>query len=293
MSQADDHRRGPRRRGAALESAIFDAVLAELRERGYAGLSIDAVADRARVSKASLYRRWPGRAELVVAAVHALLPDPTTLPDTGTLRGDLLATFRDLADRLSGPSGDALRGLVAEALHDGAASEVFHARRPGRGADIVRELVGRAQARGEVAAAAISPRRLEVGHAMARHEFLVTGTVSDRFVTELVDEVLLPLLGAPGGRPGVESPPGEHRREQPADELLAAQDTGRLGHRRGAARPTRCRAARRARAGPRRPRPRAARRRAASPRRRGRSSARTAPPPRRPPPTSSARAGTQ
>ncbi len=207
MTAADDHRRRPRRRGPALEAAIFDAVLAELTAGGYAALSMDAVAERARVSKASLYRRWPGRAELVVDAVHTLLPDPTTLPDTGTLRGDLLVAFGDLADRLSGPAGAALRGVLADALRDDAASQVLRARRQGRGVQLVLELVRRAHGRGEVDADAVTPRQLEVGHAMVRHEFLVHGAVPPAFVAELVDEVVLPLLtAAPAARAGGGAP---------------------------------------------------------------------------------------
>jgi hypothetical protein len=57
-----DHRKLPRRRGAVLNSAIFEVVRGEIAESGYAALTMDSVAERARASKASLYRRWPGRA---------------------------------------------------------------------------------------------------------------------------------------------------------------------------------------------------------------------------------------
>ena len=80
-----DHRRRPRRRGERLFAAVFEAVLAELDDHGYGALTVDAVAGRAKVSKASLYRRWPGKRDLVLAAVQAELPDPDGLADTGSL----------------------------------------------------------------------------------------------------------------------------------------------------------------------------------------------------------------
>ena len=84
-----------RRRGAALEAALLDAAWEELTERGYEGFTIDAVAERARTSRAVVYRRWPGKAELVrAAAVRAGARQPTPVPDTGTLRGDVIELLR-------------------------------------------------------------------------------------------------------------------------------------------------------------------------------------------------------
>ncbi len=196
-----DHRRAPRRRGAALEDAILAAALAELERSGYAALSMDAVADRAHVSKASLYRRWPGKAELVVAAVYRTLPAADEVRDTGTLRGDLLAVLGDAAAQLAGPAGAGMRGILSDALVDPAAAEDLRARRKGRGAAVMSEVVRRAAARGELAPVAVSPRVLEVGHAMLRHEFLFAGVATEEFVASLVDEVLLPLLSATPSAP--------------------------------------------------------------------------------------------
>src|ERR1700733_10667549 len=85
-----------RRRGEALESALLDAVWAELADRGYDELTIDAVATRAQTSRAVLYRRWPGKPELVLAAlVHQAKTEPVARPDTGSLRGDVVALLRE------------------------------------------------------------------------------------------------------------------------------------------------------------------------------------------------------
>ena len=194
-----DHRTRPRKRGEVLETAVLDAVLAELRSVGYAALTIDAVTARARVGKASVYRRWPSKLDLVVDAVYRLLPDPASTPDTGSLRGDLLVAFRQLADRLDGPAGAALRGVLGDMAGSGTALAELRHRFRGRGVAMMTEIVVRAEARGElaVAAAAIPRGRLEAGHALLRYEFLVAGTLPDDLLVELVDDVLLPLLTAP------------------------------------------------------------------------------------------------
>ena len=78
-----------------LEEALLDAAWAELTECGYDELTIDAVAVRAGTSRAVLYRRWPGKQELVHAAlVYQVGKDIVVAPDTGTLRGDVLALLR-------------------------------------------------------------------------------------------------------------------------------------------------------------------------------------------------------
>lgn len=195
-----DHRTGSRRRGDALVSAIFDAVLAELVETGYSGLSIESVADRASVSKASIYRRWSGKMDLVVDAVSTTFPDPETLADTGSLRSDLLAHFREVATLLAGPTGQALRGLFSDAVSDPAKAREVKSRAQGRSATSIRELVNRAVARGELAPVELTARQAVVGHAMIRHHFLWQGDVPDELIRQIVDEVVLPLILSASGR---------------------------------------------------------------------------------------------
>src|SRR3954452_2157895 len=85
-----------RRRGAALEEALLDAAWAELISNGYAGFTVEAVAERAQTSRAVIYRRWPQRWDLITAAVvHYQERNPVHAPDTGSLRGDLIAYLRD------------------------------------------------------------------------------------------------------------------------------------------------------------------------------------------------------
>jgi AcrR family transcriptional regulator len=178
-----------------LEGAILEATMAELADVGYARLSVERVAERAGASKASLYRRWPGKVELVLDAVYHVLPSPATAPDTGSLRGDLLAVLRAVAELLAGPAGQALRGVLSDALRDEdrAAQVREHAR--GNSVRIMREVVRRAGARGELDPAAITTRQLETGPYLMRFHFLVGGApIPDDVIIEIVDEVVLPLL---------------------------------------------------------------------------------------------------
>jgi AcrR family transcriptional regulator len=199
MTVADtDHRRRPRRRGAALESAILEAALAELAEVGYARLSVERVAERAGASKASLYRRWPSKVELVMDAVYHVFPDAGSPPDTGSLRGDLLAIMRAVAEQLAGPAGQALGGVLSDALGD--PDQARRVRSYARGTSQVgmREIVRRAISRGEVDPTAVTERRLESGHALMRHHFITRGVpIPDDVIVEIVDEVTIPLLRLP------------------------------------------------------------------------------------------------
>src|ERR1043165_3383304 len=113
VETAEDPRKGTRRRGSVLEQAILQATLDELTEVGYSGLTIDRVATRARTNKTGIYRRWPSRAALAVAA-HLQVTTADDLPDTGDLRADVLALLRAAAQRISSPQGEVLQILAAE-----------------------------------------------------------------------------------------------------------------------------------------------------------------------------------
>ena len=189
-------RRGqPRRRGEELYAAIFEATLAELAEVGYSRLAMERVAARAGASKASLYRRWPSRAELVIAALIHHYGGPEAAPDTGSLRDDVLTLLRAGATRLNGIFGMAARGLMAENLTDpdrnaGLRANMFTGRNL-----LMREILDRAAARGDISLAAITPQLIELAPALVDHHFLMHGTpIPDEVLTGIVDNVLLPLL---------------------------------------------------------------------------------------------------
>ncbi|MGW5410786.1 TetR/AcrR family transcriptional regulator [Actinomadura geliboluensis] len=197
---ADDPARRPehgqtRRRGAVLEEAILDAAVAELTESGFAGLTMDRVAERARTNKNAIYRRWPNRLALGIAAYRRLAKSVQP-PDTGNLRDDVLEQLRRANRHWSSPLGSILRDLLAAA---GGASELL-AQLPDQSADAVAAswltILGRAVARGEAAAEALHPRVATVAIVLLRNEFVVRGvpTAPDEVLVEIVDEVYLPLV---------------------------------------------------------------------------------------------------
>jgi len=186
----------PGSRGAVREDAILRATLELLAESGYDQLTIDAVAARARCSKATIYRRWPGKAALVMTAVlrHAGQP-AAAAPDTGSLRSDLLAALQVMRSSLSGQNAALILGLLI-AMHrdpDLAAAvreQVLHAKREVFGA-----VIARAAARGDVPAAADGVLLAEISSAVLFSRLLVTGEpLDDAFTQRFVDAVLLPAL---------------------------------------------------------------------------------------------------
>lgn len=113
-----------RRRGEALEAAICGAALAELTESGYSSVTIDGVANRARTGKASIYRRWPGKAELVADAVCRAMPHPDAgayaaeLPDSVGTRDALLMMVENMVVNLDAEAIDSLRCIISEVVRD-------------------------------------------------------------------------------------------------------------------------------------------------------------------------------
>jgi AcrR family transcriptional regulator len=195
-------RKPTRRRGDALHAAIYQAALDELAEVGYARLTMERVAERAGTGKAALYRRWPSKVELVMDAVSQMYPDPAVLPETGTLRGDLLAALRLHAGLLAGPAGEALRGLLSDVLRDPERTFDLRARSKRRGGKVIAEAARRAVERGEIDAASVTPVRLEAGGAMLRQHFLFHGgPIPDEAIVEIVDELMVPLLRLGPGDP--------------------------------------------------------------------------------------------
>ncbi|WP_327298324.1 MULTISPECIES: TetR/AcrR family transcriptional regulator [unclassified Streptomyces] len=202
-----DHRRNPRRRGEELEKAILTAVLDELAEVGYAGLTMERVAVRARTGKAALYRRWPGRAELVIDACAARRLTDADLPDTGALRTDVVAVLRQLSAKFATSHGDILRGLLTEAMHDPEFARLVRERVGPAGPGPIQSVLLRAAARGEIEPWVPGSRRATVAVDLLRNHYLLYGApVPEEVITEIVDDVYLPLLLAPPGTPPADPP---------------------------------------------------------------------------------------
>ncbi|MFG2138557.1 TetR/AcrR family transcriptional regulator [Streptomyces sp. NPDC048650] len=195
---AVDHRKGPRRRGEELENAILTATLEELTEGGYTTLTMERVATRARTSKAALYRRWPGRAELVMDACKLRGITDVELPDTGALRTDVIALLRQISAKMASPLGGILRGLLTEMTRDPDFARLIRERVHTVGPTTLHVILERAIERGEVEPWIPDSRRATVATDMLRNHFLLFGApVDDTIITDIVDDVYLPLVLSP------------------------------------------------------------------------------------------------
>src|SRR5260370_16007651 len=123
------HRGRPRSQEA--DRAILTATVELLAERGLTAMSIEEVAARAGVGKTTIYRRWPSKGLLALDAFVASFREQQPLPDTGTLRGDLVAALRAWVRAVTRtPMGSMLTGLIAEAQHDPALRGAWRDRVP-------------------------------------------------------------------------------------------------------------------------------------------------------------------
>jgi AcrR family transcriptional regulator len=184
-----------RKRGNELRSAIHAAVLEELREGGITAMTMDAVAARARTGKATLYRHWPSKTELVLDALQSSLPHIDVPDDDGDLRGQLVAVLRQTADILDSHIGGAVLALISECIRTPELAEALrpHIVLPFTGP--LMEVHRRAAVRGEIAATALTPRVTMVGPDLLLAHAIVDGPAAPAaVVTEIVDLVLLPLL---------------------------------------------------------------------------------------------------
>ncbi|HEY4267216.1 MAG TPA: TetR/AcrR family transcriptional regulator [Galbitalea sp.] len=184
-----------RRRGAALESAIHEAAWAELNERGYSGMTFESVAERAHTSKPVLYRRWPTKEAMMLAAVgYQGIMRPSAPPDTGTLRDDTIALLRNFNLRADGVAGLFSSLLSSYFAETGISPAELRLRMFGDGQTGMQKVVDRAVERGELPAG-LPARIISLPSDLARHELLMTlKPVPDATIEEIVDLVFMPLV---------------------------------------------------------------------------------------------------
>jgi AcrR family transcriptional regulator len=186
-----------RRRGPELEEAILAAGWDQVVAGGYPGFTIDAVAERAGTSRSVIYRRWADREALLEASLaHGLNQGRGDAPDTGSLRGDMLALMRRSNESRStiAPIMSVFMGAYyADSGRTFAdVRQQAFGERAGRTMDAILE---RAVARGEADAARLTPRVRSVAVDLFRHDLLMTAKpLSDADLVAIVDEVFLPLV---------------------------------------------------------------------------------------------------
>ncbi|MET0135386.1 MAG: TetR/AcrR family transcriptional regulator [Kibdelosporangium sp.] len=189
-----DHRKGPRRRGEVLEEAIMRAAVAELGEVGYAGVSMERIASRARTSKAALYRRWPDRAHLIVDAYLRFVLTEIEIPDTGSLRADVISLLRQVAAMATSPVLQMLYGLLVDAGQNGELRKAIKEQVAMIKPRLMADILARAEQRGEVRPN-LTERQQMLPMDLLRNELIrLDSHVTDEAIAEIVDEIFLPLV---------------------------------------------------------------------------------------------------
>lgn len=201
--KSDSPARGGRPRDEELEQRILAAVGAVLAETGYEGVTFEEVARRSGAAKASLYRRWKTRREMVIAALKAgpARRDGADAIDTGSLRGDLLALCRRLDRTMRSADSRTAMLLLQAGLEDPELCEAIEVSTGPTGARLPRPVIDAAIARGELPEG-VDPFPYEeiVGAALLLRR--VNGLLADdAYLDALIDTVLLPALAATAGRP--------------------------------------------------------------------------------------------
>ena len=186
-----------RRRGAELEQAILDAAWEQLIAEGYEHFTINTVAARARTSKPVLYRRWKTRDDLLRATVrHIGAASAPSIPDTGTLRGDLLALLANANSTTRNPVAALVSSMLGSYYNQTGPTpaELREAFLSQRGS-AVEQVVNRAVERGEVDPARLTPRIIALPFDLFRNEMMMTlKPVPNHVLRQIVDDIFIPLV---------------------------------------------------------------------------------------------------
>jgi AcrR family transcriptional regulator len=194
--------RGGRSLDSSRDLALREAALMLLAEVGYDRLTLDAVAARARAGKTTIYRRWPGKAELVVGALNSLKGVPE-VPDTGSLRQDLRSLAESITSAGSRFGAQMTVGMVNALAHDGELRRVFGEKFIAPRMAGFRTVFERAVARGEMPGGHDLDLLARLFPALTLHQLVTTGELpGTRLACQIMDEVVYPLATAPAAGTG-------------------------------------------------------------------------------------------
>jgi AcrR family transcriptional regulator len=189
---------------SARECELLAVTLELLGEHGYDGLSLEAVATTAHASKATLYRRWPTKAELVLAAFVEGTRHVAVDPDTGTLRGDLLTLGESIREHVA-IHAFTIRAVLVETSRSAELDAMMQEQFVDQRKALMAQVLQRAVDRGEISAAAITDDLWDVLPGYLIYRTVLTGRAPSRqTVHDLVDNVLLPSLTR--HNPGITDP---------------------------------------------------------------------------------------
>jgi len=183
-------------RAAAREQAILDAALSLVMEVGYDRLSMDALAERAHAGKATIYRHWSGKAEVVVEAIRRRKCDDSVAPaDTGSVRDDLIASLNHSRESFTEEDSALIVGVLSAMHHDQELADLMHRQIIEAKQSLFDEIIDRAVRRGEPISAGAGRVVNEVSSALFFNRVAMSGDpIDEAFVLHVVDDVIVPLL---------------------------------------------------------------------------------------------------
>jgi AcrR family transcriptional regulator len=185
--------RGGRPRDPSRDGVIRKAILRLLADVGYGALTMDAVASQAGVGKATIYRRWRTKEDLVVDTIAGLEQQVIDSPDTGTLEGDLRSLVHSLVAIINGPLGAATLALLSTVPHQPALAEAFRSGPIAVWRTAFDEVWARGVARGEVSGP--SPLASEATSALLVQRWLLTHLpVDEAYADEVLQRVVGPVV---------------------------------------------------------------------------------------------------
>jgi AcrR family transcriptional regulator len=187
--------RGGRPRDPSRDDVIRAAILRLLADVGYGALTMDAVASEAGVGKATIYRRWRTKQDLVVDTISDLNRAEAAPPNTGSLEGDLRAMLHSLVASINGPTGAATLSLLSTVPHHPALAEAFRSGPIAVWQQAFQVIFTRAAERGEAPPSLSGTAIGETTSALLVQRWLLTGRpVDDAYADEVLDTVVLPLI---------------------------------------------------------------------------------------------------
>jgi AcrR family transcriptional regulator len=189
--------RGGRPRDPSRDGVIRAAILRLLADVGYGALTMDAVASEAGVGKATIYRRWRTKQDLVVDTISDLNRDEAATPDTGSVEGDLRAMMHQMVRIITGPTGAATLSLLSTIPHQPALADAFRNGPLAIWRAAYAELWARAEQRGEVRPGLAGSVVAEATSALMVQRWLLSGEpVDDAYADEVLTTVVMPLVRA-------------------------------------------------------------------------------------------------
>lgn len=187
--------KGGRPRDEGRDQAILEAALELIVEVGYEAMSMEAVANRAGVSKATIYRRWPGKAQLVGDAIRRGEEGNQADPeDTGSLRGDLLSFVHSLLAAIGGVDGGLVCGLAVAVRSDPELGRLMAGHKQEQHQRVTSLIVSRAAQRGEISTTGDPPAIVEAAVGMALFRVMSGEPLTPEFAEHIVDRILIPSL---------------------------------------------------------------------------------------------------